>query len=619
MAGVQQLSIPEVTPQALPDVRVQSDATLENFGGGPGLSAETAAIGDVGKAAGDIAQQQYDRANQVAHLQADNAAAQKQTEIQTNVSRMYGQNALQAQDYAQKEWQNFSQDLQKNTKNRDQAMSVMGTLSSRGQEINRFTQTHVAGQMEQFADDQSKAGVQNAVNLAVMNPYDTQNTDSQRARANAILIDQATRKGVYTDPATGEETDTFKSMKSAAVGAFDKTVIQAQLDKDTANGVTAAQAYLEAHKGEMAAPDLLAARGMVEKAETTKLGMDTWSKMNNPGFQLSDGSPDLEKIHNTIMGDPTLGNDRKVALLSYVKAQAREQRYDNMSQDVAAQKEFYNDAITGIKQGVPLSQAMNLVTKYGKDPYTQQQMSNSLQKMYQPPETPPDSNVFLSMFGKNIDGNLTLAEVNKAEAAGQITTAQKISLGEGVLRNQSNPDGSDPDQKLGWTAVKNLAKQRFPGENNPDQQNFLMVMHNTPGVEKMPSEQLIKTANDKLKDAPGTGLFGSSWWMDPQYKIDKAQLDQKNEAWGGVYQNVSQGAVNNVGAGALYMGKTSWGMGDLDNLAKANGYTKMADVKRGEPFANALQTLSDMKYPATDANVKGLLKKYPDGKLPGAR
>lgn len=611
MTPMPQQTLPDVTPAALPDVRIQSNASLENFGGGQGLTQETAATGDVAKEAADLGQAAYDRANQVAHLQADNAAAQKQTEIQTNVSKMYGQNALQAQDYAEKEWSDFSQELSQGAQNRDQQLAVKGTLSSRGQEINRFTQTHVAGQMEQFADEQSKAGIQNAVNLAVMNPYDTANTDSQRDRANAILIDQATRKGVYQNP-DGTETDTFQAMKSAAVGSFDKTVIQAQLDKDTANGVQAAQGYLEAHKDEMAAPDLLAARAMVEKAETTKMGMDMWDKMNSPQFELSDGSPDLEKIHSTIMADPDLGDDRKVALLSYVKAQAREQYVDNMRQDTANQKAFYNAAITNIKQGVPLADSMALVRQYGKDPYTQQQMQNSLEKMYQPPD-PLNSNVYLGQFNKALNGTLTMSEVNQAESAGTISTAQKISLGEKIIRNQTQ--GVDPDQKQAWKNVDIIADQAFGGEKDK-KKDFLNVLHQIPNVENMPSEQLIKTATDKLSKVPNTGIFGSNWFNDPQWKVDRKNLDDKNQAWGGVYQQLSPEAVNNVGAGALYTGKTSWGMGDLDAIARAHGYAKAADIKRGDPLANALQSLSDKKYPATPANVQALLKAHPDGKIP---
>jgi len=87
---VPEMNLPEVMPEQMPSVRVQDSSSLAAFGGGETAQGMFNAAGGLAQQAGDIAAEAKNRADQVAHMNADLQASQLQTQLQVQLSKMQG-------------------------------------------------------------------------------------------------------------------------------------------------------------------------------------------------------------------------------------------------------------------------------------------------------------------------------------------------------------------------------------------------------------------------------------------------------------------------------------------------------------------------------------------------
>lgn len=604
---VQTYGSPKVEEEALPGVRVQPHADLASFGGGQAAEGAFSAASGVAKEAGELASQEFDRANQVAHLAADNAQAQKQAEIQTNVSKMYGQNSLGASDYVKKEWDKFTQDQAGNASNRVQQMAIQRSAASRSQELNRYTTQHVSQQMEQFADEQFKGGIENATSLAVMNPNDQANVQSQLERANALMIDQANRKGIYKD-ANGQETDAFKAMKEVTLGQFHKSVIQSMLDKDDPEGVNAAKEYLATHKEEMGGQTYKAARNTFENAETKQLGMDAWDEMK--GMRLADGTPDTGKMERQIMADQSLPVARKLQIVQFVKARAGEERVQ-FYQQVASNDRSFADQVTKARtQGVPMATAMNLAEKFSRDPVDRQQKMAYVQTTYGPPsDSDPDTKVNLR---ERIEmGQASLADIDTVRGK-QLNDQDWMQLRQEYFKAQV--EGHTPQMKLVNNQIKELSVQNFGSDRTRSSRFKDAVDAATQG---MSPDEKYKTAVDMIKKDPATQhdwpLIGK-WGGQAAFEVSSQQSAAHAIAMGQASQDVGHDEVMAIGQGVMHTGAKSYGPADVDKFAQEfGGYEQ---IKKGTPVNNAIQTIMQSGQVVSPEGVRWVLARSKNGKLP---
>lgn len=600
----------KVESQQYPDARLNPDAaSLANFGGGEATQAAFGASSDVAKQAGDVAQEAQSRADQVAHLAADNQIAQKQAEIQSNISRMHGQNSLQAHDYVKSQWEQLSQSMIEGTQNRAQQMAVIGSISSRGQELYRFAENHVSQQMESFADEQSKAGVQNAVNLAAMNPYDSDTISTQRARAEAVIQDQAQRKGIYLGP-DGKPTATYQAMKADALGGFDKTMIQAMLDKDEPQGISAAKEYLDSHKDGMQANEMLAARKLVENSETKQMGMEAWNQLQ--GMKLPDGTPDTGRMESSIMARDDLTDQRKLQVIQFVKARAGEERVQWNQHQMANDRSFMNDLVNARRQGTPMEQAMNLVRKYSIDDYDSAIKTAAVQKTYAPPSD-SDAQAVVNLRERIESGQATRSDVDGALQNNAINTSDWKTL-----RNQlfsANVEGRTPQMKLVNSQVNALARQTFGADTT--KRNVFLNAVNDQTMGMSPQEK-FKAASDMLKTDPSTQ--NHFLWMPSlpfggksQWETSAQSQQATTLAWGQAYQDLGRDQTLAIGQGVMHQGGKGFHPADVD--AFADHFGGYQNLKQGTPVNNAIQSLSQKGQLVTPANVRWVLDRAKDGKL----
>lgn len=588
---------PQVQESALPNVRFGAETNLDTFGGGKPLEAAGEAIQGVEKTAFDITQQEKQKADNLAFMSADRQASELQTQLQVNTSKMLGRDALVAPDYVQQQWSDGLQKIQGSLQNDTQRMAFAKAANTRWEELNKTTQVHVSQQMQAFDDNETAGYLATSRNAAVLNATDDQKVEFELARQQAALTDWAQRKGIPTD------SDAFKAKLADQLSGTHKEIIAARLDKDDPNNVEQARDYLDAHKSQMNSQDLVAATKAIDQAETTGIALDAWDDVKN--MKLSNGMPDEARMQKALYSRDDLSDERKEKVWEFVKGRAKEEVLQKNMQDQSTDRSFMNAAIQARQQGAPLQDALKLADRYSSDPYDQSVKANAIRQIYAPP-TKSDPSTFMNIWESIQDGTAEKSDIDQALNKQQLTTEDWRSLR--MQYYKSNTEDQSAEEKQTWERIKLLSEETFSDKKKRDA--FMYEMHSISDG-KSP-EDLWKSANDKLKTAPGSGIFGTDWFGEPQWKTDIQKSDAQNTAWGKVYQDVGDSETKAIGQGILYSGKESWGLGDVDAFAaQFGGYDK---IKGGTPVNTAIQSLMSHGKLATAANVKAVLKKYPDGK-----
>lgn len=590
---------PRVQQAGIANVRLGAQTSLEDFGGGQAAQQMTQAMGSVAQTAQDIAGQEKQKADQLAFMSADRQASDLQTTIQTNISKNFlGKDALGAQDYANMQMSDGLKKIQDGLSNDAQRMAFARSISQRSQELNKFTQFHVAGEIQKFDDNETSSYLQSSRNAAVQNAHDPDQVNLELQRQTLALQDWAGRKGL-------QDSEAYKAKLQEQTSGTVSAVIQAQLDKDDPNNVANAKATLAAHKDQLDGQNLVAVQKAIDNAETTSIGLQSWQTMKD--WKLADGTPDLARMQNAVYARTDLSDARKVELNAFVKGLAKEGVMEKYQQDAARERSFGDAVIQARQQGQSMPDALKLVQKFGTDPYDQAQKTAFVQKTYAPPEA-SDPHTYVNLMQQIQGGTASKDQLEQAFQKNQINTSDYRNLSEAFYK--SNTEGKNMPMEETWKRVQSLAESQLG--NKPDRDNFMYVLHTqSPGLSP---DDVWKMANDKLKGTPGGGFLGI-FDGPAQYKTDLQKMDAQNIAWGKVHEDVGQDQAKAIGQGVLYAGSPTWGLNDVNSFAEQfGGYD---NIKRGTPVNNAIESLRSQGKLVTPANVKTVLAAHPDGKYTG--
>lgn len=589
---------PDVQQQGIPNVRIGADASVDAFGGGQSLTNLGDATQGVLKEASDIAGDAKQKSDQIAFMSADSQASALQNQIQINSSKMLGKDAMGAPDYAQQQWADGIQKIQEGLNNQDQQMAFSRSASSRWDELNKSVQVHVSGQMQAFDDNETSSYLTTSRNSAVLNSDDDDKINAELDRQKAVLSEWAARKGIPQDSAIYNEKLTDQ------ISGTNAQVIAARLDNDSADNVANAKEYFDAHKDEMNASDVVAAQKSIDSAETATLGMAAWNEVG--GLKLSNGMPNEQAMENKIMARDDISDAKKLGIVQFVKARAKEQVVQNNMEDASNDRDFMNQAIQARQQGVSLQDALKIPSQFAKDDYDQANKAKAIETIYAPPSD-SDPHTFLNLWTGVQAGTAQKSAIDNALQNNQINVKDYRDLQEKYY--ESVNEGKNPVEQEAWKRVDSMALDKF-GTDQVSKDNFLYSLRvQTQG---QPPEQLIKSAQDSLQSVPGSGIFGTNFFGTTKWKADVQRLDAQNTAWGKVYGDVGSDTTKAIGAGALATGRPSWGLNDVDSFAQSfGGYD---NIKTGTPANNAMQSLMKRGQLVTPANVKAVLDKYSDGK-----
>lgn len=234
---------PRVATAPLPGARLSPDAPAAAFTPAPGPD-----LSGVTRVVAEIAQQEKQKADQVAVLDADNQLGQLQDTIlydpQRGVLNARGKNALDASSGVADQWQTGVSKIAAGLKNDDQRMAFQRMAMLRGLDLHQTVERHVSSELRAYDDDTTKAAIGNAINDGLTNFGDPARVDQAVQKAQAILKDYAKRNGLSADVLQGQLADTTSRIHA---GVIDRMLAVGQ-DQ-------AARSYYDAHKAALTGAD----------------------------------------------------------------------------------------------------------------------------------------------------------------------------------------------------------------------------------------------------------------------------------------------------------------------------------------------------------------------------
>lgn len=589
-------------PDGLPSARVSTGAPADAFGG-PSLEKVGQASMGMAKDMVDAIKEQKDQANQIAHIQADTAQSKLQTDIQTKISQMKGQDAFQAPEMAQQMWQDGTGKIADGLQGSLQRLSFARTSAQRWEDLNKSVQTHVASESQNFADQTTQSGIDQARNSAIVNAGDDQQI-SQNVEIQKQLVDGwAKRKGIPLD------SDIYKDKLTAETSATHLGIIHARLQSGMDKP---AQDYFDANKKTMSAADLMNAETALDASkvvgESSELFDDVMSGRAGKGMKYTDGTVNGEAVRKYVMDqtDGDMSDQRKLKVLSQVKAQIAEYNRDRYHQLSANERDFANEVITNRQAGMGLQDAMNIATKWAHDPYDMAQKQSFIEKTFEPPAA--TKAIAHEQLKEGIQaGTVELSDLDRAMKKGDINAEDWATLRQQKMKTAA--DGTDPQMKYVDGLIKSEAQKSFGNDKEAMAQFQYVLGKKTQGKS---ADERLSVAQEELKNVPDP----NSWYYGSisKSKADAEALKAQETVQGAMYKDVGYHQAQAIASGITGSGFKRVENPEANVQAFANTLgVKYEDMKIGTPVNNAVQSLQSKGKVVTPQAVQKVLSKYPDG------
>lgn len=167
----------QVSDQALPSARVNTNAPIEAFGGGEALNNTfEAARGLNNDVASGIVSYQLKKKKEADDIRiqaADLETSKVLTDIKSKVKSMEGQNALGAQDFAFSEWKKQTSKIRDNLSSENQRLNYDKIRSVNEADLYNFVESHSSSELKKYDTELTDAYILDAKNTASANFLDT--------------------------------------------------------------------------------------------------------------------------------------------------------------------------------------------------------------------------------------------------------------------------------------------------------------------------------------------------------------------------------------------------------------------------------------------------------------
>lgn len=356
----------------------------------------------------------------------------------------------------------------------------------------------------------------------------------------------------------------------------------------------------------------------IQNGEVITRGMALYNQLR--GLTFEDGTPNEAAMRNAVWAQKNTPDAEKEKLWEFVKGRAAEDVANRSRENLARDNAFMNEILTAKNKGATMEQELTtLNAQFAKpgqtvmrDEKDRASREAAIRKLYAPP-TDSDPKTFISLWQQAREGKATIDDIDAASTKGQLKLADWRLLREeqfnALLKEK------DPEVQANWKRIEALADEKFPGQKVAREQFMYEIISGSKG--KKP-EELWKSANDKLKGDPNTGVWG--FFQTKQFKTDLQKMDAENLAWGNVASDIGGDEMKAIRKGLSRGGKPAT-PADFDAFTKAmGGYDKM---KPGTPVHNAIQSIirnsppGRAGIPVTPSNIQKLLSIHPDGNWNG--
>ncbi len=572
--------------------------------GGAAAAEESGALQQT---AGDIheyAATQQQNANEMALTNLDIQASQAQTQIETKVRQMHGQDALGASDYADDAWEKTQNDLKAKAANNQQLMGLQKLLAQRESNIDNIVKTHTSQEITKFDNDQSETALQAYADEAVHNYGDPDRIEEAKDKQDATIEMLGRRQGWSDLQIQQKKADTASLTNTA--------IVMRMLDH---GDYDSAKDYYDDNKDGFNSKDQITVDRNMEEGRIRSLGMSTWQDVQ--GLKLPDGNPDEAAQEKAVMDNDDLNDEEKEKVTAYVKLKANTAKVDLAMQQRANDRAFLDNVIQARQKGLSLEAVLPMARKSATDTYDQALKEQQIQQIYAPPQIKTDPTFKNAM----LDG-IDAGTVDKAQI--QNAFDKKIIDGsfydQAMSKYRSNViEGNSPAQQRVNEQLKQMAKTQFGSDTN-SAASWLSEMKSQ-GFEKPPEEQ-VKIATDSLKqDSSTTSRFWN--WIPvvggetipgtgtPQFQTDIQKRTNDQLMTGQLQKDLGPETVKAISVGNQVSGNGQTAPQTIQDLSvSVGGYD---NLKPGKPAYNAMQSLMKAGKVVSVQSVQAVLQHYPDG------
>lgn len=594
-----------VQPQALPGVRVNTDAPISAFGGGKSFDKVEEGIQGTFDYARKVAEEEKRKADEV----QNNATTAKLDALATKLK--YGENGeggfmSQTGDLVKglpnkvnQSWTDGLKEITDGLHTTEQRDFYNKKSQDRFNDLNRDLQSHIASENVKYDTDTTNSLVKNLINKSADNYNNPEVVGKSMAEMQMAIEGFGDRHGHSAEVKKAAVADALSEAHSGIIG---RTLL--------GEGGKAAQDYYNFHKDQITAKDKVAIEQKIEHQVNLEKGLDIWNQVK--GFRLADGSLDEKKAEQYVMNQEGITLKDKMEQRSFVNSFAAEDHQAFVRQKAADEHQFMNDVIDYRKNGKTLIEAIQFTNYSTKDNLTRENRIDTVKKMWSPP-TESDPDVYINLYDKIYSGRGNQEELDEAKKRGLINVKDWSGLSKQLIR-ENYGGGRGADEKNVDNRIKTLIKEQV-GNNAKDQNKALFAINQAASEKGMSPEQKWNYAQESFKEV-GTGNY--PWYKgflfeskEAQWKQELQRADKTNTAWGFAHDQIGKDQTDAIGQGYL-KSKESFTPADIDAFAKEFG--GFNNIKKGTPVNNAIMSLQLRRKPVVPENIRAVLSRHPDGK-----
>jgi len=224
----------------MPNVRVNTRAPVEAFGGVPsGID-----LSGVSRVAAEIWQEEQQKANQIAILDASSKLANTSTTLQVQAQQRRGKDAFELPDFLQAEWKKATDQIRQSLSNDVQRMAFDARVASEWASLNASVQRHVASERQAYDEATTQAFLATKENDAITNYQDPDRVALDVSEQTAAIRDWGRRNGAPQELIEQRIAETQSRVYAGVIGRY----------LDSGQDLAAKQFY-EAHKDKLTGAD----------------------------------------------------------------------------------------------------------------------------------------------------------------------------------------------------------------------------------------------------------------------------------------------------------------------------------------------------------------------------
>lgn len=221
MPKVPTLEQNRIKEQGLSITKRSPRAGLASFGGGQAAAGVTAATRQLSNTVNKIEQEEIQKADQVALLDADQRLSAAETRMlydpDTGAMNRRGKDSFTLQDEVVPEFDKLAGEIENELSNDYQKESFRKMIASRKKHIDKQVQMHVSRESQKYDQEITKSYVANEMNAAIESFHDPERIELAVQRQRGAIMSHADRTGLDAETTKLLVTETQSKTHSAVI------------------------------------------------------------------------------------------------------------------------------------------------------------------------------------------------------------------------------------------------------------------------------------------------------------------------------------------------------------------------------------------------------------------